>query len=154
MLDRLSGSTQPVRFLQDTSRCPRAEEFLVTVAELMDAALAGQKAPVSRCYVYDAQEDTLTIEHISWVDSLPVQLHGPNNSVLLDTNYSSLLQLDFVSTHKLTGKKVYFSILTGTKGELRGVPVQIRYQPNWWFQVVLNLLPADKKSPANTIAAR
>jgi len=24
---------------------------------------------------------------------------------------------------------------------MKGVPVQIRYQPNWWFQVVLNLQP-------------
>ena len=154
MLDRLSGSTQPVRFLQDNARCPRAEEFLATVAELMDAALAGQQAPASRCYVYDAQEDTLTLEHSSAVDLLPVQLHGPNNTVLLDTTYSNLQQLDFVSTHKRTGKKVYFSILAGTKGDLRAVPVQIRYQPNWWFQVVLNLMPANKKSPASAIASR
>jgi hypothetical protein len=31
--------------------------------------------------------------------------------------------------------------LLGTDGELKGVPVQIRYQPNGWFQVALNLLP-------------
>jgi len=154
MLDRLSVSTQPLRTLQDTARCPRAEEFLASVAELMDAALAAGKAPESRCYVYDAQENTLTVEHVSPVRSLPVQLHGPSNSVLLNTSYSDLLQLDFVSAHKLTGKKVYFSILVGTKGELRGVPVQIRYQPNWWFQVVLNLLPSEAHPAANAVALR
>jgi hypothetical protein len=62
--------------------------------------------------------------------------------------------LDFVSTHKLTGKKVYFSIVTGRQGNLRGVPVQIRYQPNWWFQVVLNLLPAKNAAQPATVAAR
>jgi hypothetical protein len=41
---------------------------------------------------------------------------------------------------------VYFTIVLGTQGALRGVPVQIRYQPNFWFQVVLNLLP---KSPSS-----
>jgi hypothetical protein len=34
-----------------------------------------------------------------------------------------------------------FTILLGTQDPVRGVPVQIRCQPNWWFQVVLNLLP-------------
>jgi hypothetical protein len=152
MLDRLSGSTQPLRSLQDATRCPRAEEFLATVAELVDMALATGKAPESRCYVYDAQENTLTLERASPVHSLPVQLHGPNNSALLNASYTDLLQLDFVSTHKLTGKKVYFSLLVGTKGDLQGVPVQIRYQPNWWFQVVLHLLPAGTGSPSKTVA--
>jgi len=83
-----------------------------------------------------------------------VQLTGPNKVSLLNTTYSNLLQLDFVSTHKLTGKKVYFSIVTGKEGNLRGVPVQIRYQPNWWFQVVLNLRPnANPQVPA-TVAVR
>lgn len=154
MLDRLSGSTQPLRTLQDAARCPRAEEFLATVADLIDVALATGRAPESRCYVYDAQENTLTLEHVSPVHSLPVQLHGPNNTVLLNASYADLLQLDFVSAHKLTGKKVYFSILVGTRGDLRGVPVQIRYQPNWWFQVVLNLLPAETHSAPNTVASR
>jgi len=154
MLDHLSDSTQPVRSLQDTARCPRAEEFLATVAELMDLSLNGQKAPLSRCYVYDAQEDTLTLEQVTPVDFLPVQLHGPNNKVLLDTSYRNLQQLDFVSTHKLTGKKVFFSLMVGTQGDLRGVPVQIRYQPNWWFQVVLNLLSADAKSLSTSVAQR
>jgi hypothetical protein len=29
------------------------------------------------------------------------------------------------------------------------VPVQIRYQPNWWFQVVLNLLPKTTSQEKN-----
>ena len=150
MLQRLADSAQPVHSLQDASRCPRSAEFLATVAELLDAALAGQAAPVARCYVYDAQENTLTLEKVTPVDSLPVMLHGPNKTVLLDTTHKNLLQLDFVSSHKLTGKKVYFALLAGTQGALRGVPVQICYQPNWWFQVVLNLLP--EKTQATTAA--
>src|SRR5262249_13637007 len=111
MLDTLENFSREPRTLQDPTRCARSKEFLATVAELMDAALDGQKAPFSRCYVYDAQENTLAVESVSTVAALPVQLHGPNNKVLLDTSYDHLLQLDFVSTHKLTGKRVYFSIL-------------------------------------------
>jgi hypothetical protein len=154
MLDRLSSSTQPLHTLQDDSRCLRAEEFLATVAELVDSALAKREAPQSRCYVYDAQENTLSLEHVTPVNSFPVQLHGPNNVSILNTTYRNLLQLDFVSTPKLTGKKVYFSIFAGTEGEFRGVPIQIRYQPNWWFQVVLNLQPGEGQAHGNTVASR
>ena len=57
-----------------------------------------------------------------------------------------VVQADFVSQHQLTGKRVYFALLLGEHDALRGVPVRIRYQPNWLFQVVLNLLP--KIAPA------
>ncbi len=150
MFDRIAASDRPVRALESPSRCARSASFLATVAELMGAALAGQAAPLSRCYVHDAQENTLTVESITPVHKLTVQLHGPNSSVLLDTSYANLLQLDFVSKHKETGKTVSFSILTGTQGDLRGVPVQIRYQPNWWFQVVLNLRPDSTLIPNST----
>jgi hypothetical protein len=147
MLDRIAASDRPIRSLDDPSRCARSAAFLATIAELMEAALAGQAAPLSRCYVHDAQENTLKVENVTPVHILPVQLHGPNSTVLLDTSYANLLQLDFVSKHKETGKTVPFSILIGTKDNLRGVPVQIRYQPNWWFQVVLNLRPDSPLIP-------
>jgi hypothetical protein len=152
MLQRLADSTQPVRYLDDAGRCSRSASFLATVALLMDSALAGQTASLSRCYVYDAQENTLTLEKVTPIESLPVTLHGPNKTVILNTTHKNLLQLDFVSEHKLTGKKVYFTVFEGTQGTLRGVPVEICYQPNWWFQVVLNLLP--RKSPPDSTVAR
>lgn len=145
MLEHLADSTRPVRSFQDPSGCQRSAEFLATVAELMQEALHGRAAPMSRCYVYDAQENTMTLVQVQSIDALPVHINGPNNSVLLDTTQKNLRQLDFVSTNKLTGKKSYFTVYAGTQGPLRGVPVQICYQPNWWFQVVLNLLPQSPK---------
>jgi len=150
MLERLADSTRPVRSLQDSSRCSRSAEFLATVAELLDDAVDGHPAPLSRCYVYDAQENTLTVEKIAPLESLAVRLHGRDDVVLLGARYKKLLQVDFVSTHKLTGKKVYFTIYSGTQGVLRGVPIQICYQPNWWFQVVLNLRP-QTPAPAQRV---
>jgi hypothetical protein len=64
------------------------------------------------------------------------------------------MEMEFVSTHKETGKKVNFTLMVGTQGALRGVPVQIRYQPNWWFQVVLNLRPESAETPHATLASR
>jgi len=154
MLDRLATFPRPLRTLQDSRRCRRSAEFLATVADLIDDALAGKSAPSSRCYVYDAQENTLTLDKIAPVPALNVRVHGPNNVALLNATHKNVLQLDFVSTHKLTGKKVYFTLYVGTEGALRGVPVQICYQPNWWFQIVLNLLPDKSSSSDSAIASR
>jgi hypothetical protein len=154
MFEHLAESARPLRTLQVVSRCQRSAEFLATVAELMDAALNVQRVPLARCYIYDAQENTLMLEKITSVESMPVRLHGANNFLLLDRAYKNVLQLDFVSTHKLTNKKVYFTLYVATQGTLRGVPVQICYQPNWWFQVVLNLRPEKPLAPRSTVALR
>jgi len=153
MIEKLSSSEKPVRTLGDGTHCDRAGEFLGTVAELMDAALKNALAPSgsardsasaespSLCYVHDAQVNTLTLEDVEPVKKLQAKINAAKGGLLADNTFEDLLQLDFVTTHQLTGKKVYFTLLVGTQGSLRGVPVQIRYEPNWWFQVVLNLQP-------------
>jgi hypothetical protein len=55
----------------------------------------------------------------------------------VDRTYTDLLEAEFASTSQKTGKRSEFAIAMETKGALRGVPLQIRYQPNWWFQVLL-----------------
>jgi hypothetical protein len=42
-----------------------------------------------------------------------------------------------------TGKTDKFKILFGADGILKAVPVQIRYQPNWWIRIILNLDPSS-----------
>jgi len=79
------------------------------------------------------------------VKKCDVQVNAAKGGTLAERSYDDLLQADFVSTHQATGKHVYFAILLGTRGSMKRVPVQIRYQPNWWFQVVLNLI-SQKRS--------
>lgn len=141
MFDKLSSSDRPVRTLAQAGGCARESGFLGTVSELLDAALAGKTGANSLCYVYDAQVNTLKLEQATPVDKLVVKVNSSKGEVLLEKTYENLIQAELVSEHQLTGKRVNFTILLGTRGELRGVPVQIRYQPNWWFQVVLNLRP-------------
>jgi len=141
MFDKLSSSDRPLRTLPESGGCLRESGFLGTVAELLDAALAGKTGPNSLCYVYDAQVNTLKLEQATPVDKLTVKVNSAKGDVLWEKTYENLIQADFVSEHQLTAKRVNFTILLGTRGDLRGVPVQIRYQPNWWFQVVLNLTP-------------
>jgi hypothetical protein len=145
MLEKLGASERPARTLDNAAGCRRSGEFLGTVSQLMDAAMENPKAAASLCYVYDAQVNTLTVEHIEPITRLSVQVNSAKGGTLMDRTYEGLLAADFVSSHQATGKRVYFTIVMGTQGALRGVPVQIRYQPNWWFQVVLNLLPQTKQ---------
>ena len=53
--------------------------------------------------------------------------------------YHDLISMHFDNDNESTGKPSAFDLLIGTTGKLRGMPVRITYQPNWWFQVVLNV---------------
>jgi hypothetical protein len=141
MVQELSSSQVSVRVLDDASACPRAGEFLGTVSKLTEQALHDSQVPVSLCYVHDAQVNTLTLEHVAPLKQFNVKVNSSKGALLTGATYNDMLQADFFTSHQATGKRVYFTIVVGTQGALRGVPVQIRYQPNFWFQVVLNLLP-------------
>jgi hypothetical protein len=145
MLEKLSASEHPTRVVENVPGCPRASEFLGAVSHLVDAAIENPQAPKSLCYVYDAQVNTLTLERVEPIRKMDVKVNAAKGGTLAESSYNDLLQAEFVSSHQATGKRVNFTILLGTQGPLRGVPVQIRYQPNWWFQVVLNLL--SKNAP-------
>ncbi len=152
MLEKLSSSERPARTLDNPPGCPRAGEFLGTVSQLLDSALQDRSKPLSLCYVYDAQVDNLKIERAALLPKLEVKVNTAKGEALTNRTYHDLLETDFVSMNQATGRRVYFSIFVGTHGDLRGVPVQIRYQPNWWFQVVLNLLPKPAPQPTPTAA--
>jgi hypothetical protein len=110
---------------------PARGEFLGAVAQLAADAVGDAKAPKSLCYVYDAQGNTLTREHVGRMKKLDVRVNSARGGVLTEQNYDEVVQADFVSQHQLTGKRVYFTLLLGKHDALRGVPVRIRYQPNW-----------------------
>jgi hypothetical protein len=92
----------------------------------------------------------LTLEHVEPLKQLNVKVNSAKGAALTDATYKDMLQADFDSVHQATSKRVYFTIVLGTEGTLRGVPVQIRYQPNFWFQIVLNLLPQPSATQAAT----
>jgi hypothetical protein len=145
ILGKLTAAEKPTRVLENVDGCGRAGGFLDAVAQLADGAVRGSgsgsnASPKTLCYVYDSQVNTLTLEHVQPVEKLDVKVSAAKGGTLAEKSYDHLLQADFVSAHQATGKRVYFTILLGTQGDLRGTPVQIRYSPNWWFQVVLNLM--------------
>jgi len=120
---------------------PRVGEFLTTILQLMSDATAGHTAPESLTYIYNARHYTATLTGVQPVaaKNVHVQLHANGGS--LDRAYRHLLDAHIEVACQEAGTKSTFDIVLATEGNLRGTPVQINYQPNWWFQVVLNLMP-------------
>lgn len=145
--------SDPARHIGDVDNsggkaCPRVGEFLSTVLQLMSDATAGHSTPESLCYIYNARHYTATLQSVQSLaeKNVHVQLHANGGS--LDRAYRHLLNAHFEVACRETGTKSNFDIVLGTEGKMRGTPVQINYQPNWWFQIVLNLLPNLPPSPA------
>ena len=143
-LDQL-GDNQARKFrrLADPERgeCNRPGGFLSTTEELLQRSLTGGKTPFSLCYVYNARLYTLTLQHVTPVANEDVHINLKDKEQKIDASYHQLVESQFQIRNQESGAKTNFSVLLGTTGELRGVPVQINYQPNWWFQIVLNLKP-------------
>ena len=143
-LDQLGDKeARKIRCLAGPERgeCDRRGGFLSTTEELLQRSLTGGKTPFSLCYVYNARLYTLTLQHVTPVANEDVHINLKDKEQKIDASYHQLVESQFQIRNQESGAKTNFSVLLGTTGELRGVPVQINYQPNWWFQIVLNLKP-------------
>lgn len=129
--------------------CGRPEGFLSSVAELMDSALDGRATPKAVCYVYNGQLFRLTLTHVAPVEHEAVRLSLNGATQPYVRGYDNLVLARFDNYNETVRQGSTFELLLGTQGDLRGVPVRISYQPNWWFQVVLNLkTPEETKTAA------
>jgi len=144
-------STNPsrhIRSLDDGARsaCPRVGEFLSTTLQLIEDAVAGRATPETLCYIYNARHYKATLVKVHPVAErkVHVALRGTNGA--LDRTYRNLREARFEVVGEETASVSSFELLLGTVGALRGAPIEITYQPNWWFQVILNLLPDSAPS--------
>jgi len=141
-LDQLGdGQARKFRRLDGPARaeCSRPGGFLSTTDELLERSLEGEKTPLSLCYVYNVRRYTLTLQRVAPVATKAVHITLKEQGRKIDRSYHDLKESQFQIRNQESGAKTDFSVLVGTSGELRGVPIQINYQPNWWFQIVLNL---------------
>ncbi len=141
-LDQLGDDQQrKFRHLEGSAYpdCGGPGGLLLTTQDLVERALQGEKPPLTHCYIYNARRYTLTLQRVAPVAAKDIHLTLKDKSQKMDRSYRNLLESRFQILNQESGVKTDFSMLLGTSGELRGVPVQISYQPNWWFQVVLNL---------------
>ncbi len=119
--------------------CERAGGFLSTIQELLEGSLKGSPTPVSLCYVYNARQYIATLENVHAVAEKTIRVARHEGGAEIDQTYRDLRETHFRVLRQDTGSETDFDVLVGASGPLRGVPIQIRYNPNWWFQIVLNL---------------
>jgi hypothetical protein len=138
-----NNPSRRIRRLDGTARsaCPRPGEFLSTILQLDDDAVAGHSTPDTLCYIYNARHYKATLVSVHPIVQKKVTVTLRGNGGVLDRTYQHLQQAHFEVLNEETDVTSSFDILLGTEGNLRGAPVQITYQPNWWFQVILNLAP-------------
>jgi hypothetical protein len=139
MIRRASHIDGPVRRLAEARPgCRSTQGFLGAVEHLVDQAIKGRPAPLTDCYVHNARYYTVTLKKTSKVESKRTKMKLRDGKTL-DRTDRDLLQADFEVFNTESRERTRFDLLLGASGDLRGVPVQIHYQPNWWFQVVLHL---------------
>jgi hypothetical protein len=124
-------------------KCARVSGFLASVAELVDRALERGVKKDEVCYIHYGELYTLKLTGAQAVPEKIVKFEMKTEPKISEHTYKDLLNTEFQVINHQTGKKTEFSLLLATHGRLRGAPVQITYQPNWWFQVVLNLKPEE-----------
>ena len=143
VVDRLGTTTRPPRVLEasDLKDCSSGRGFLFTVRELIEACLSGLKLPQTRCYTYSGRRYTLTLQEAKSVAErkVPLKLRGAAKTV--ESVYRDLQDAGFRITNMQTGNRTDFRLLYGTSGKLRGIPVLVEYQPNWWFKAILKAKP-------------
>jgi hypothetical protein len=144
-----TGDNRKIRHLdgEPELRCSRVGGFLSTVATLIDDAVGENPAPQSLCYLYNARHYKATLVSVRPVGQRTIRIVGRSGGAAIEQSYRDLREAHFEVIGQETASKSTFDVLLGTKGSLHGVPIQIDYQPNWWFQVVLNLAPPSS-SPA------
>jgi hypothetical protein len=150
VFDRLENTEGRVRSLAPGQfhSCGRPEGFLSSVAELVGDALVGHKTPESLCYVYNGELFRLTLNRVSPVERETVKLSLNGTPQPYAREYHNLLLARIENFNETMHRGSSFELLLGTTGNLRGVPVKIEYQPNWWFQVELNLKSPEESNVA------
>jgi hypothetical protein len=131
--------------------CGRSEGFLETVAELVDAAVAQSDARRSLCYFYNGDQHEVSLAQVTRVPNETIRLSLRQEPHEYVRTYDDLALAHFEDFNQTNKGESQFELLLGTTGNLKGVPVQIRYQPNWWFQAILNLkTPEPSKEAQNS----
>jgi hypothetical protein len=124
-------------------QCLRVSGFLASVAELVDAALEGNAAGRELCYLHYGELYSLRLDKMETVAQKTISYDLKKEGKTFTRTYRNLGNMQFLIRNRQTGKKTPFELLVAFEGALRGAPVRITYQPNWWFQVILNLRPEE-----------
>ncbi|MCG6924198.1 MAG: hypothetical protein LJF30_02605 [Acidobacteria bacterium] len=105
--------------------------FLFAVADLVDRVVdAANHEPrellneVTTRFNFNALAYELRLRKTKWEES---KTYG-------DRQYENLVRIDFESNNPKRKTTERFTLVVGTEGEWKGVPVYVKYQPKWWFK--------------------
>jgi hypothetical protein len=129
----------PVREMNPATRkCAASRGFLHAVDELAQKALRANDAGQSLCYVHNARDYILTLQKRSSIKSKEIEFKLKNGRKVKRT-YENLVRTRLAAFNRQSGEQTEFELLLDGSGKAGDAPVQITYQPNFWFKVVLNL---------------
>jgi hypothetical protein len=105
--------------------------FLFAVADLVDRAVTAATGEprellkkVTTRFNFNAIAYELRLRKTRWEES---KRYG-------DRRYENLVRIDCESYNPTLNTTERFTLVVGTEGEWRGVPVYVKYQPKWWFK--------------------
>jgi hypothetical protein len=105
----------------------------------MTDEIVRDRAPsIERCYFYNARLYTISVTSVSLVARHVVRIEREGGD-RIEQAYPDLVQARFQVLNRETGEKTFFTLLVGTSGPWRGVPIRVVYRPSWWIQIFLNL---------------
>jgi hypothetical protein len=149
VLKEISGSSRKPRTksAMETVECREAKGFLFTLREMLLSSLDGTPFPQTRCYFYHARRYLLTMSGGERVTgkNIAIQLRGASKPTV--TRYNSLRDARFRVLNTESGERTDFRLFYGTEGDIRGIPVLMEHQPNWWFRITASLRPNYPLAP-------
>ena len=143
VLQHMAEPETPSRFLGSDviASCGNTDGMLFTLQKITALVVDGEEAPLEQCYFYNSKPYLLQLKSYKTVPSKLISFKRWDRMDKTETGYENLISADFNIRNEETGDTTKFNMLIGTEDRFRGIPVQIRYPPNWWFRVVLNLDP-------------
>jgi hypothetical protein len=143
VMEQLKTTSRPPRTMKVPEGCSQGSGFLFALRELIAKALSESKTPLQQCYSYLSWNYRMSIRNMESHKQLKVSLKMRGATRREERTYPDVRAAEFRVVNLKTGYVNDFRVVFGESGKLKGIPVQIEFQPNWWFRVTVNLKPGE-----------
>jgi hypothetical protein len=134
------------------TKCEPARGFLLALKDTTEAMLQNGNLPEPGCYLHNSKIYRLVARAIDRTERHEVRFKRHRGAPVRIV-HEDVLRADIDVTDPGGRRRTSFRLWLGTSGVLRGIPVQIDYQPNWWFRVILHLDPESPSLQAGPLRA-
>lgn len=134
-------------------QCDWVPSFLFTMSHVIERLISSQGELDGLCYVYNAQEYTLSVKTAQPVDRHTTDIELESGERFTRT-YKDLVKAEVGVVNRETGGETSFQLLVGRSGRWRGVPVEIAYEPLPWLRLTLRLRRVTREGESVSAASR